>query len=324
MLGILLGLLKIIGIILLVLLITLIVLVSIVLLVPIRYSAKGHLGDEEKVINANITWLCKLIRVKMDYKHPEKPVLSLKVLWIDIMKLMEKKKNSGKPKKIKVPKELKQIKKQKTTKEKVNKEPKKKEKYHPAVNLELLEAADAEATEKEAKLKPVEKKEEQKVVEKIEECPATEKLSFEEKIEKILFKISNIYDKIMNIMDKAEYYIGIYEDKETQSLLKDSWEVVCKILKSIRPKVFQLEANLGFDSPETTGKVYGYYCMAMPWLGDDITLEPVFEEKTMDMHFNLKGRIRLLTILINALKIALDKRLKRLIHKLKNGGNKNG
>ena len=325
MLGILLGLLKIIGIILLVLLITLILLVSIVLLVPIRYSAKGHLGDDEKHAVANITWLCKLIRVKLDYKHPNKPVLEFKVLWIDIMKMLEKKKESGKPKKIKVPKELKQIKKQRPKSEKVKKEPKKKEKYHPAVNIALLEAADAEAAEKEAKLKEEEKKTEQKVPEKKEEENASaEKLSFKEKIEKIIFKISNLYDKIMDIMDKAEYYIGDYEEEETQGLIKDSWKAICKILKSIRPRVFHLKAILGFDSPDTTGKVYGYYCMAMPWLGDDIILEPVFDEKTMDISLNLKGQIRLLTILVNALRIALDKRLKRLINKLKNGGNKNG
>lgn len=330
MLGILLGLLKIIGIILLVLLITLILLVSIVLLVPIRYSAKGHLGDDEKTATANITWICKMIRIKLDYRHPEKPILELKVLWIDIMKLMEKKKESQKPKKVKVPKELKEIKKQKPLKEKAEKVSKKKEKYHPAVNVALLEAADAEAAQKEVQQKAEEKVSEERIAdqhkaEQIEEEKASaEKLSFEEKIEKILFKISQLYDKIINIMDKVEYYIGIYEEEETQCLIKDAWKSICKILKSIRPKVFELKAVLGFDSPETTGKVYGYYCMAMPWLGDDISLEPVFEEKAMDIRLNLKGRIRLLTILINALKIALDKRLKRLINKLKNGGNKNG
>ncbi len=325
MLGILLGLLKIIGIIFLVLLITLILLVSIVLLVPIRYSAKGHLGDDEKTATANITWICKMIRIKLDYRHPEKPILELKVLWIDIMKLMEKKKESQKPKKVKVPKELKKIKKQKPLKERNKKEPKKKEKYHPAVNIALLEAADAEAAQKEAQQKPDEKLPEQNKAEQIEEENASVgNLSFEEKIEKILFKISHLYDKIINIKDKVEYYIGIYEEEETQCLIKDAWKSICKILKSIRPKVFRLKAILGFDSPATTGKVYGYYCMAMPWLGDDILLEPVFEEKAMDIRLNMQGSIRLLTILINALRITFDKRLKRLINKLKNGGNKNG
>lgn len=319
MLGILLGLLKIIGIILLVLLITLILIISIVLLVPIRYSAKGHLGDDEKTAAATITWLCKIIRIKLDYRHPEKPLLQLKVFGIDIMKMMEKKKASGKPKKVKVPKELKEIKKQKPIKEKARNEAKKKEKYHPAVNNALLEAADAEVAQKSAQQSAVEN-----IVQDAEADDSPEKLSFKEKIEKILFKITELYDKINNIMDKAEYYIGIYEEEETQGLIRDAWKAICKILKSIRPKVFELKAVLGFDSPETTGKVYGYYCMAMPWLGDDIVLEPVFEEKAMDIRLNLKGRIRLLTILINALKIALDKRLKRLINKLKNGGNKNG
>ncbi|MBR6665025.1 MAG: hypothetical protein IKL22_04815 [Lachnospiraceae bacterium] len=325
MLGIILGLLKVIGIILLVLLITLILLVSIVLLVPIRYSAKGHLCDEEKAVTAKVTWLCKIIRVKLDYNHPAKPILELKVFWIDVMKMLNKKKESGKPKKVKVPKELKEIKKQKPVKEKGKKEKVKKEKYHPAVNIALLEAADAEAARAEALKNGEAPKSDASVPEKItDEEGSDKKLTFEEKIEKILFKITTLYDKITNVMDKAEYYIGIYEEEETQGLIKDSWKSVCKILKSIRPKVFQLQAVLGFDSPDTTGKVYGYYCMAMPWLGEDITLEPVFDEKYMDVSLFLKGRIQLITIVINGLKIVLDKRLKRLIHKFKNGGNKNG
>ena len=325
MLGIILGLLKVIGIILLVLLITLILLVSIVLLVPIRYSAKGHLCDEEKSATAKVTWLCKIIRVKLDYNHPSKPILELKVFWIDVMKMLNKKKESGKPKKIKVPKELKEIKKQKPVKEKGKNEKEKKEKYHPAMNIALLEAADAEAVRDE-KLKngEVPKAEQSNADKDIDEAGADEKLTFEEKIEKILFKITTLYDKIISVMDKAEYYIGVYEEEETQGLIRDSWKSICKILKSIRPKVFKLQAVLGFDFPDTTGKVYGYYCMAMPWLGDDITLEPVFEEKYLDVSLFLKGRIRLLTIVINGLKIVLDKRLKRLIHKFKNGGNKNG
>ena len=172
---------------------------------------------------------------------------------------MEKKKEAGKPKKIKVPKELKQIKKQRPIKEKVKKEPKKKEKYHPAVNIALLEAADAEAAEKEAKLKLEDKNVEQKAREEFDEKdPVAEKLSFEEKIEKILFKISNLYDKIMDIMDKAEYYIGIYEEEETQCLIKDSWNSICKILKSIRPKVFGLKAILGFFVTHLIKSVFLY------------------------------------------------------------------
>lgn len=327
MLGIILGILKIIGIILLVLLITLILLISIVLLVPIRYSAKGHLCEEEKEATACVTWLCKLIRVKLNYSHPDKPVLELKVLCFDIMKRMNKKKESGKQKKVKVPKELKEIKKQKPIKEKTKKKrkQKKEEKYHPAVNTVLLEAADKEAAQAQALQKVEENAFDTNGTDTVaDEIMPDKKLTFEEKIENILFKITTIYDKIISVMDKAEYYIGIYEEEETQGLIHDAWKSVCKILSSIRPKVFQLQAVLGFDSPETTGKVYGYYCMAMPWLGDDITVEPVFEEKYMDIRLNLKGRIRLLTILINALKIVLDKRLKRLIHKFKNGGNKNG
>ena len=71
MLAFLLGLLKIIGIILLIILLVVLILVTIVLLVPIKYYGEGILTDEKKQVRAKITWLFKLIRVKLDYSFPE-------------------------------------------------------------------------------------------------------------------------------------------------------------------------------------------------------------------------------------------------------------
>ena len=142
----------------------------------------------------------------------------------------------------------------------------------------------------------------------------------ENKIEKIIFKIREIYDKINQVIEKAEYYLELLEEKDTRELINNAWSSILKILNSIKPKVFRVNAVFGLDMPDTTGKVYGYYCMLMPWLGDDIYVEPDFEQKTLNGDFVLKGKITLFTILINGLRIVFDKRLKPLINKIKNGG----
>lgn len=314
MLAFLLGLLKIIGIILLIILLVVLILVTIVLLVPIKYYGEGILTDEKKQVRAKITWLFKLIRVKLDYSFPEKPLISVKILCFELMKAKDK--TQKKEKKSKEPK--------KPKKEKAQKEKRrKKEKYHPAVNSALLDAAEAEKKEKEVKEagnvnRPKDMAEAQQAIKEQQEPEETEN-----KIEKIIFKIQGLYDKINHIIDNINCYLDILEEKDTQELLKDAWSSILKILESIKPKKLRLNALIGFDSPDTTGRVFGYYCMLMPWLSDNICVDADFEQKIINGDFYLKGKITILTIVVNGLRIVLDKRLKPLIKKIKNGGKNN-
>ena len=316
MLAFFLGLLKIIGIILLIIILVILLLAGVVLLVPIKYCGEGLLTDEKKQVKARITWLCKLVRVKLDYSFPDKPLVSVKILCFELMKKKEKAQ-----KKEKKPKESKKSGETKAKREKN----KKKEKYHPAVNSALLEAAEAEEALKiEKETNKIETNVPAKNSETIKGNNETEKQDEAgNKIEKIIFKIQGLCDKIKHIIDNINYYLDILEEENTQNLLKDAWKSILKILKSIKPKVFKLNVLFGFDTPDTTGRVYGYYCMMMPWLCDDISVEADFEQKVINADFYMKGKITILTIVVNGLRIVFDKRLKPVIDKIKNGGKNN-
>ncbi|MBR4086126.1 MAG: hypothetical protein IKK33_17805 [Lachnospiraceae bacterium] len=314
MLAFLLGLLKIIGIVLLALLVGLLMLVVLVLLVPIKYHAVGVLADDEKRANADITWLCKFIKLKIDYLFPEKPVISLKIMGFELFKDNDKTKKN-----VKVPKELKKIKKKNISSSKKIKK-KKKEKYHPTINSDLLELSKAEKMNNEAVDRDdiIQEPDNNRLNDDVLE---TANNSFSEnKIEKIMFKIQELYDKIIIVIDNINYYLDIWEQEDTQSLLKEAWGALKKIVISIKPKAYKLDCLFGFETPDTTGRVYGYYCMLLPWLGDNVNVEPDFEQKRINADGYVKGKILVLTVLINALHILFDKRLMPLINKLKNGG----
>lgn len=319
MLAFLLGLFKIIGIVLLVLLLVLLVLIVIVLLVPIKYYAKGVISDNEKRASADITWFGKLIKFKFDFLFPEKPMISLRIMWFELLKEDDKKQ-----KKVKVPKELKQIKKKnkKLSKNQKKKKKERKEKYHPAINSALLEAAEAEN-----KGRNEEKTAEVKYDFVMNDSSLNEDISdydngcvTKNKIDKIIFKIRELYDKITDVINNINYYLDIWEQEDTQGILRESWSALKKILISIKPKAYKLDCIYGFDTPDTTGRVYGYYCMLLPWLGDNIYIEADFDQKIINADGYVKGKITLLTIVVNVLRILFDKRLMPLINKLKNGG----
>lgn len=319
MLAFLLGLLKIIGIVLLVLLLVLLALVVIVLFVPIKYYAEGVFADNEKRASADITWFCKFVKFKLSYLFPEKPVISLKILGFELLKEHDKKQ-----KKIKVPKELKQIKKEnkKYSKKQKTKKKERKGNYHPVINTAFLGTAEAENKERN----------EEKTEVVIQDAVMNDdnlnddindfddEYVYENKIEKIIFKIHALYDKIIDIINNINYYLDIWEQEDTQDLLKEAWNSLKKILISIKPKAYKLDCLYGFETPDTTGRVYGYYCMLLPWLGDNVYVEADFEQKIINADGYIKGKISLLTILVNVLRILFDKRLMPLINKLKNGG----
>ena len=58
-----------------------------------------------------------------------------------------------------------------------------------------------------------------------------------------------------------------------------------KILKKIRPKKLIINAEVGFDSPDTTGKLYGLYWTVKPALGEDVNVTPNFEEAIIEGDF---------------------------------------
>ena len=78
----------------------------------------------------------------------------------------------------------------------------KKEKYHPAVNVALLEAADAEAAAKEAKEKAEATSEKPIDNMGVDTNEQEEHIESANKIEKIIFKIQGLYDKINKIYTK--------------------------------------------------------------------------------------------------------------------------
>ena len=98
MLAVFLGILKVIGIILLVLLLLVLFILAIVLFVPIRYQGKGLIDETRKEAQVKVTWLLHALSVRVEYKHPDKPSILIKLLGINIEKFKRKPKPPKPPK----------------------------------------------------------------------------------------------------------------------------------------------------------------------------------------------------------------------------------
>ena len=303
MLAIILGILKVIGIILLVLILLVLFILAIVLFVPIRYTGNGLIDKSRKEATVKVTWLLHALSIRMDYKHPEKPIVLIKLLGIDINKFKKK------PKPPKPPKEKKD----------------KKEKLHPSINLALLNYYDEPTPPKPVKPKePPLNEEHKKIVEDYMEEKAKPKEKLREKLNKIVNKITSVYNKVKDILANIQYYLELLQEEGTKALLGTTLDALIKILKKIRPRKLIINAEIGFDTPDTTGKLYGLFWTFKPALGEDVNITPNFEEKIIEGDFYFKGRITIFIILLNGLRIVLNKNFKPFLKKIKNGGLNNG
>lgn len=295
MLAVFLGILKVIGIILLVLLLLVLFILAIVLFVPIRYQGKGLIDETRKEAQVKVTWLLHALSVRVEYKHPDKPSILIKLLGINIEKFKKK------PKPPKPPKE-------------------KKEKVHPSINLALLNYDEPTPPKVVNPKEPPLNEEHKQIVEDYIDEKAKPKESLQEKINKIVNKITSVYNKVKDILANIQYYLDLLQEEGTKALIGTALDALLKILKKIRPKKLIINAEVGFDSPDTTGKLYGLYWTVKPALGEDVNVTPNFEEAIIEGDFYFKGKITIITILINGLRIVLNKNFKPFLKKIKNGG----
>ena len=136
-----------------------------------------------------------------------------------------------------------------------------------------------------------------------------------QKFRKIKYTIHGIYDKIKEIWNNISYYLELLQEEETRQLFSHVRLRTGKIMKSMRPGHIRADILFGTGAPDTTGYLYGAYCMLPPMLRADICVTPDFEEAVLRAEFDISGHIAIWVLAVNAGRIALDKRLWRLIKK---------
>ena len=301
MLGILWKILCVLGWCLLFLIILLIVMLLLVLFYPVSYRIAGKKDEENLSFNVRAAWLAGLLRFKYDYPSPGRAIV--KVLGITVF-------DSGKT-----------IKKEDTEgKQKIEQD-----KEQEADNIR--QSGDTPHTESDLQSDEVAQpgnssQPESEPQTSGEEPPSgTQDAGITGRIravwEKILYTIRNVCDKIKKIYESLDYYAAILREEDTKQLFSHVWLRVSRILKSIRPRKIVGSVHFGTGSPDTTGYCMALYGMLSPYLGQNLTVTPDFDDKVLEGQLSVKGRIVLAVLGYHGLRAFLDRRLHYFIKKMK-------
>ncbi len=305
--------LKIIGITILAILGLILLVLALVLFVPVFYKVRIIHNPQETKITGKVSFLWPAIVVIVQYFKK----LSYKVKLFGISLL-----DSEKPKKEKTPKKKKE-KKQKKKKAGKSSDAKdtlpEEEIFAPLENPGTLPKAEPED---EASFENV--AEESESFEETTEKPTQDKekkpglfAKIKAKIQKLRETISKTIAKIKKLIHQKEEVQRILGKPETKTAMKFVWSRLGRLLKHILPRRIKGYLAYGADNPATTGQVLGILSVLYARTGQLLEIRPNFTEKQLECDVLIKGRIQVFTLLVIAVKVALNKELRQVIKEFK-------
>ena len=349
MLHIILFILTAVGILLAAVLLLLLLCILLLLFVPLRYEIAFRHTETETAVQGKVSWLLHLIRAKLFYEKPEGKGLLVKIGSFQLIPKKEKKKRKQKPvKKAKpAPKPVeKSVQKSVQPAQKPEKAAEKPEKVQeqaePVRQESLQEKPVQPVLEAEAKPQPQEESiPEKQFHPEPEQIPKKSRLSalaeklrgipdFFRKLRAVFLavgqqlkrqaeKLRRLFHSLSEWKAKLSHYIEIWQEEETQTLIRSLKEDLFYLLHHIRPRRGRGYLKYGFPDPALTGQLTGLFYVLRPLAFSELALEPVFETEEILLEGNLvvRGHIRLVHLVRIGLKLLFDKNLKHFRQRLK-------
>lgn len=279
MLHIILQILSIIGIILLCILGLFIFLFFLVTLCPARYYVHGEKKDKDMNCIIKISYLFHLITIRYEYPKPAEPIVRI----------------AG-----------------------IRFYGKKKDKPLNEKNIYVQDGSDEIKAKTESKDSPAEfSTDSQRPSENIKETEKEVIKQKQSRLEKLCYTIKQFYGKMKHTIQDVNYYKEVLTNPANQALYSRLKSRLMVILKKIKPKYLKAYIVFGTGSPDTTGYACGLYGILIPIFGNQINLVPDFDHVVFDAEVTTKGYIRLMTVLMQTIKIYFDKQLWVFIKQLK-------
>ncbi|MCI6017613.1 MAG: DUF2953 domain-containing protein [Clostridiales bacterium] len=138
---------------------------------------------------------------------------------------------------------------------------------------------------------------------------------FKETVRKKLEKIS---ESFKDLSDKKEKVGEIFFSDQGRSTILKMKILLFKLLRHIMPKKLSGSVYFGTGDPYTTARILCILGALYPVYSPEFEVTPDFNEKVIEGHIYIRGRIRLIVILWIAIKVKFDKGLNHMIKAVKN------
>lgn len=141
-----------------------------------------------------------------------------------------------------------------------------------------------------------------------------------EKINIIFRKVKELFrsfpDAMKNIKSEKDFYYNLWEKPQGKNSVEHLWREVCYLLKKAKPKKIKGRILFGTGDPATTGQALGALGVVYGFLPEDLSIIPDFENEIYEGTIDVKGRLRLIHLVIIAVRLLIDRDFRYVVKKV--------
>ncbi|MCD8371306.1 MAG: hypothetical protein LUC94_13470 [Clostridiales bacterium] len=152
-----------------------------------------------------------------------------------------------------------------------------------------------------------------KVIDGIRSLPARIRKAFQT----VRTRLQNVFAKLRDAEHKKDKILEFLKDEENRGMLLLLKRQIFVLIRHILPRKARGRIRFGFDDPGKTGQVlmavspfYGFY-------GRSLELIPVFDGQALEGNVSLRGRIRIGTLVVIAIRVWMNRSFRILVKRLR-------
>lgn len=137
-----------------------------------------------------------------------------------------------------------------------------------------------------------------------------------EKLKKLKYTFQTMCDKIKNIKSDYDFYRQLWDRPQCKAAFSNVKAQIFYLLKKIRPRKIEGNVVFGTGDPASTGEIIGAAAVFYGLYPEKLQIVPDFEEKRLEGNLHVRGKLRLIHVLIIAFRLITDKNVRYSIKKI--------
>jgi hypothetical protein len=126
----------------------------------------------------------------------------------------------------------------------------------------------------------------------------------------------NICDTIKKIKTEVDFYKKLWDRQETKDALNNVFGQLLYLLKKIKPSKIEGDLVFGTGDPATTGQAIGAIAALYGFFPEKLHITPDFEEKKYEGNLHVKGKLRLIHVVVIAVRLIADRNFRYVVKKV--------
>ena len=135
-------------------------------------------------------------------------------------------------------------------------------------------------------------------------------------IEKVKCTFQNICDTIKKVKNEYDFYKGLWDRPEGKAAVKKVFGEIWYLLKKIKPSKIEGHVILGTGDPATTGQMIAAIAAVYGFFPEKLHVTPDFEEKKYEGNLQVKGKLRLIHVVVIAVRLIADRNFRYVVKKV--------